>query len=269
MRKPFFTPEPVLIAHRGYSAGYPENTWLAFQKAIELQADLIETDVHLSSYGLYVISHDDSLDRVSDGTGKIADYTLEELKRFDAGYHFTPDGGETYPYRGKGLTFMSLEETLREFPKQRFNVDLKEKKPWHLQNYCDVIKRCDAADRVLTASEHTANLRSVRRLLPEIATSASVWEVLGIYFLFKTGFLFLKKSFIPDALQVPERIGPSLLADRSLIRQLHQRGMKMHVWTINTEPEMKRLIEAGVDGIMTDNLPLLIEAVKKYEKQNY
>jgi glycerophosphoryl diester phosphodiesterase len=256
MQKQFFNPEPSIIAHRGLSIQYPENTLLSFSKAIELGVDVIETDIHLTKDNRFVIIHDDVIDRVSNGKGFVLNHTLEELKQFDAGYWFSPDENKSFPYRGTGLKFFSLEEMLEYFPDQRFNIDLKDKNPAQVKQYSEIINKYNPK-RILTASEHGPNLKEFRKIMPDMATSFSLWEVIGLYFLLRTGFLFAKKKFAADAIQIPEYIGPSHLADLPLIREMHKHDIRVHVWTVNNEQDMKRLLDSGVDGIITDDPALL------------
>ena len=105
----FLSPMPRVVAHRGDSAFFPENTAEAFSSAASLGIDVIETDVHLTKDGEIVIWHDPTLERNTDGKGTLESHTLAELKRYDAGYTFTRDGGKTYPFRGKGVKLMQLE----------------------------------------------------------------------------------------------------------------------------------------------------------------
>jgi len=261
MNREFFIPEPRVIAHRGASDEYPENTEPSFRRAIELGAHVIETDVHFTKDGDFVVAHDDVLDRVSDGTGKIAERSVEEIKRLDAAYHFSTDGGQSHPWRGKGVRFMTLGEMLTAFPDRRFNIDLKSKNSAQIPRYVEIIKRCDAQARVLSASEHTPNLRAVRKAFPAMATSFSLWEALWFYFLFRGGLLFLKKSFPGDVLQIPEYLGPSNIASDALVSAAHGKGLRVHVWTINEEKDMRRLFAAGVDGIVSDRPALLKKIV--------
>jgi glycerophosphoryl diester phosphodiesterase len=259
MQKHFFIPEPRIFAHRGDAAHFPENTLPSFQSAIEIGADVIETDVQRSKDGHFMIFHDDTIDRVTESRGRIGDYTLQELKRLDAGYRYSADG-QSFPFRGKKITIPSLEEALREFPQQRFNVDLKAAAPSQAGDYCALIRRCNAAERVLTASEFTGNLKAVRSLLPEMATSASHREVAGVFFLYRSGLLFAKKGLAADALQIPEFYRSWLVASPGMVRQVRRKGIRVHVWTVNAEADMRRLLDAGVDGIITDD-PCLLKNV--------
>ncbi len=256
MEKPFFTPEPRIFGHRGNSCDFPENTLPSFQSAIDIGVDVIETDVHLTKDGHFVILHDDFLERTTNGTGKVSNLTLSEIQRFDAGFRFTPDG-EHYPFRGQGITIPTLREALRAFPNQRFNIDLKDKNPAQAALYCKLLKEEHAVERVLTASEYTANLRAVRKLLPEMATSASMGEVLGVFFLYRSSLLFLKKGIHADAMQVPEFYGTTHIVTKNFVKAMHNIGVRVHVWTINREEDMKRILSLKADAIMSDNPALL------------
>ena len=109
-------------------------------------------------------------------------------------------------------------------------------------------------------------MMKIRARFPEMATSFSMGEVIGFYTLFKTGFLFMKKSFTGDALQIPEFIGPSRLVTPSFVREAHARMIRVHVWTINEERDMRRLLDAGVDGIFTDDSRRLLSVLSDYSR---
>lgn len=263
MQKPFFSPQPRIFGHRGNSKEYPENTLPSFQSAAEIGVDVIETDVHLSKDGHFVIIHDDSVERTTNSKGSIRELTLSELKKLDAGFHFTPDGAH-FPCRGQGITIPTLQEVLRAFPNQRFNVDLKDKNPAQAERYCTLLREEDAVERVLTASEYSSNLAAVRKILPEMATSASMWEVLGVFFLYRSSLLSLKKGITADALQVPEFYGTTHIVTKNFVRAMHNIGVQVHVWTINREIDMKRLLELNVDAIMSDDPALLKRVMENY-----
>ena len=116
---------PLVMAHRGGQGLWPPNTLFAFERAVEMGADILEMDIHASADGVLIVHHDDTVDRTTNGSGAIRDHTLTELKELDAGYHWSADGGETYPFRGKGMRIPTLEEVLEAFPKTRLNIDIK------------------------------------------------------------------------------------------------------------------------------------------------
>jgi len=257
----FFIPEPRVFAHRGDAAHFPENTLPSFQSAVEIGADVIETDVQRSKDGHFMVFHDDTIDRITEGRGRVGDYTREELKRFDACYRYSPDG-DSFPFRGRKIAIPSLEEALREFPHQRFNIDLKADDPSQADAYCSLIRRCNAVERVLTASESTHNLKAVRHLLPEMATSASHREVAGVFMLYRSGLLFAKRGLAADALQIPEFYRRWHVASPGMVRRIRDKGIRVHVWTVNAEADMRRLLDAGVDGIITDDPRLLKKVIE-------
>lgn len=263
MLKSFFKTPTKLLAHRGIPLEYPENTLISFKKAVELGVDVIETDTHFTKDKKFVILHDNDLSRVSNGAGKPSDYTLDELKQFDCGYNFTNDGGKTFPYRGKAITFTSVDEILTEFPDQKFNIDLKDNNPSQIKNWIELIKKHNAQDKVLTASQYTTNLKLVRKELPTMATCFSAKEVFSFYIKNKFNRLKDKIKFAGDALQIPVSMGPLHIVTEKSIKNAHKKGLLMHIWTINDEKEMIELFEMGVDAIFTDDPKLLKEVIKK------
>lgn len=250
---PFFTPMPRVVAHRGDSITYPENTISAFLSATDMGVDVIETDTHLSKDGHLVIWHDPTLERNTNGSGKIEHHTLAELKTLDAGYTFTTDG-ITFPYRGSGITLATLDEALSACPKMRFNVDLKSKEPEIVEAFFNVVKKHQAFDRVVCASFHLSNLRAMRKNHPEILTSITTTEVLKLLLKQKLHILgnVLPKPH-PVIFQVPVAQWGIKVITPDFVNIMHNRGAIIQVWTINEPNEMRRLWEMGVDSIMTDD----------------
>lgn len=254
----FLEPMPRVIAHRGDSRNYPENTLPAFESAVRMGIDVVETDIHLTKDGVLVIWHDPTLERNTDGRGRIEAHTLEELRRFDAGYTFTQDGGKTFPFRGKGVRICTLAEALEHCPEQRFNIDLKTKCPEIVDEFIKVIREHDAVDRVVGASFHLSNLKRLRRLAPDFLTSVTTAEVVPLLFRQKTHTL--PKAFKRKIIfQIPMAAGPVKVVTPAFVKAMHQRGAVVMVWTINDEETMRRLFEMGVDSVMTDDPALVIK----------
>lgn len=262
MTHSFFEKKAVIFAHRGASKSFPENTLLAFTKAVEVEADVIETDVQYTQDNNFVCFHDDTLERTTNGKGRVFDFSLGELTQLDSAYNFSLDNGNTYPYRNQGIKMMSLDEVLSEFPAQRFNIDLKQKNPEQVKFFIDIIKKHNAVNRIIVASEHFGNLKEVRRICPEIGTSFSMPEVLWFYFLSKSSLIFLNFKFRGIALQVPENWGSYNIITKPFIVEAHKKNIKVHAWTINNKKDMQRLFEMGVDGIISDD-PELVKQVYK------
>src|SRR5215208_4358914 len=116
---------PLNLAHRGASALAPENTFEAFRLAVEDGAGGLELDVHMTRDGHIVVIHDATVDRTTNGSGAVSEMTLDELRRLDAGYNFSPDGGPTRPYRGRGIRVPTFGEVLEEFPRVAVNIEIK------------------------------------------------------------------------------------------------------------------------------------------------
>ena len=261
MTDSFFDPMPRVVAHRGDSAHFPENTLSAFLSACTLGVDVIETDVHLSKDRQLVIWHDETLDRNTDGSGRVEDHTLSELKIYDAGYTFTPDNGKTFPFRGKGVQLCTLREALEACPSQRFNIDLKSKDPAIVDTFIEVIHSVQATKRIVAASFHLSNLKLLRKKAPDILTSVTTLEVVPLLALQKLHLLSGKKHSI--IFQVPTRQWGIEVVTPSFVKTMHNRGSIIQVWTINEESEMKRLYQMGVDSVMTDKPALAIKVASE------
>ncbi len=242
---------PLVIAHRGGAGLWPENTLYGFERAAALGVDVIETDVHVTKDGELVIFHDDTVDRTTDGAGRVGSLTLAELKRLDAAYRFSPDGGRSFPLRGSGVTAPTLREVFNALPQMRFNIEPKQVSPSIVPPLCRMIREHGMADRVLVASFSGAVLAEFRRECPEVATSAATGEVASFLARQEAG---LASSYSPtmQALQVPEYAGALPVLTRGFVESAHGRNLRVHAWTVNAEGDMRRLIDMGVDGIMTD-----------------
>lgn len=243
---------PVNLAHRGASAHAPENTMEAFRLALETGAGGLELDVHLSRDGYIVVIHDPTLDRTTDGTGAVARMTLDELRGLDAGYNFSPDGGEMLPYRGLNLCIPTLAEVLREFPGVAVNIDMKADLPGIETAVLNVLREADAEGRALVVSSRRSAVRRFRRISGgRISTGASRWET-GVFLAFCR--LYLERLLVPayDALQVPLTHRGIPLVNRRFVEAAHGRNVRVDAWTINEAGEMRRLLDLGVDAIMTD-----------------
>ncbi len=263
MYKSFFDPMPRVVAHRGDSAHFPENTLAAFESAYKMGVDVIETDVHLSKDGVIVVWHDPTLDRNTNGSGRVEDHTLEELKSLDAGYTFTTDGGKSFPFRGTGVQLCTLEEALIACPAQRFNVDLKSKDPKIVDQFISLINRLQAKKRVVGASFHLSNLKRLRKSEPRIQTSITTVEVIPLLFAQKMRLLPKRLKREPTLFQVPAKQWGITVITPDFVKAMHSRGAIIQVWTINEESEMRRLFEMGVDSVMTDKPELAIKVARQ------
>lgn len=241
----------LVIAHRGGAGLWPENTLYAFERAARMGADVMELDVRLTADGALVVVHDATVERTTDGSGRVGEMTLAELKRLDAGYRWTPDGGRTFPLRGAGVTVPTLEEVFAALPGMRFVIEPRQGTPSPVKALCGVIRQNEAAERVVVGSFSQAVLDEFRRECPSVATSAGPAEVSKFLALHKTG---LSEAFSPamQALQVPEYAAGTRVLTREFLEAAHERNLEVHAWTVNEAADMRVLLEMGVDGIMTD-----------------
>jgi glycerophosphoryl diester phosphodiesterase len=243
---------PVLVfAHRGGGGLYPENTLEAFEYSAKTGADVLELDVHGTADGILVVMHDGSVNRTTDGSGKVSEMTLEALKKLDAGYRFSTDNGQTFPFRGRGIAVPTLEEIFAALPEMTFNIEPKQAEPSIIAPLCSLIRARKMTEKVIVGSFRQAVIDEFRRTCPEIATSATPSEATEFLTLSKTG---LSESYSPpmQALQIPENLGALSVVTKEFVENAHRKNLKVHVWTINETSDMERLIKIGVDGIMTD-----------------
>jgi glycerophosphoryl diester phosphodiesterase len=257
---------PLVIAHRGGAGLWPENTLYGFERAAGLGVDVIETDVRATADGELVLFHDETLNRTTDGAGRVRQLTLAELKRLDAGYRWSPDGGQSFPLRGRGLTVPTLGEVFDALPTLRFNIEPKHSEPSIAAPLCRLIREHGMESRVMVAAFRDTAVEQFRRECPEVATSASAAEVAGFLALQRSG---LAGSYGPrmQALQVPERAGSLHVLSAGFVAAAHARNLRVHAWTVNAEDDMRRLLALGVDGIMTDYPDRLLKLLGRPENK--
>lgn len=253
---------PLVLAHQGGENLWPSNTLLAFERSAALGADVIDTDMHLTRDGVLVLMHDQTVDRTTDGTGALRDLTLAEVKALDAGYDFSLDDGQTFPYRGQGLRVPTVEELFQAFPEGRFGIEIKQTDPEATaEAFCGLMRRYQVEDQVLVSSFRQANMDAFRQECPEVATSATEGEVRLFYVLYR---LWLIDVLSPTyhALQVPEASGGIHLLTPGFVRAAERRGLSVIPWTINETEDLQRILALGVDGINTDNPDRLLALVR-------
>lgn len=250
---------PVDMAHRGASFDAPENTMEAFHRAVNVGARGLELDVHMTLDGEVVVIHDDTVDRTTDGIGFVRDMTFEELRGLDAGYRFTPDGGLTYPFRGRGVRVPTLREVYGAFPGTAINVEIKEAQLGVESKVLRIIRDAGGEARTIVASGRHTVIRRFRRLGAGIATSASYREI-EIFFVLSR--LWLEGLLAPpyEALQVPARHRGITVVTPRFIGAARALGLRVDVWTIDEPEEMHRLLDLGADTIMT-NRPDVLDGI--------
>lgn len=231
---------PLNLGHRGASAYAPENTLAAFRLAAEMGADGVELDAKVSRDGVVVVMHDPTVDRTTGGSGRVSDLALADLKRLDAGSKFDRRfAGECVPTLEEVFDavadrlIVNIELTNYSSPADALEL-----------NVIDLIARRDLADRVMVSSFNPLSLRRVKRSAPHV--------VCGL--LYSPGDpIYLRQTWGAPLIPYLEARHPAYrMVDADYVRKYHARGQRINVWTVNEEDDMRRMIEAGVDAIMTD-----------------
>jgi glycerophosphoryl diester phosphodiesterase len=235
-------PGPVAFAHRGGASEVPENTMPAFEHAVRLGYRYVETDVHATADGVLLAFHDDVLDRVTDRTGVISELPWRTVAEARV------DGLEPIPL---------FEDLLGAFPGLRVNIDPKHDAA--VEPLAEVLRRCGAVDRVCIGAFDDLRLERVRELLPGVCTSLGPVGTLQLG-MAATG---QEVGDLPSpCAQVPPSYGDTEIVTEAFLAEAHRRGMQVHVWTIDDRDEMARLLDLGVDGIMTDRPAVLKELLE-------
>jgi glycerophosphoryl diester phosphodiesterase len=239
---------PLVIAHQGGRGLWPENTLLAFERSLALGVDVLEMDLRATSDGQIVVHHDASVERTTGAKGLIAELTVDEVRRLDAGYGF---GAESHPFRDQGLTIPTLPEVLEHFPEARLNLEMKEFAPSQARGLCSLLRKTGMLDRFLVASFDHPSMIAFREACPEVATSATMREGLLFYQLDRLhlGSLFRSPAI---AFQVPEYFGKIQVLQSRFLARARASNVQVQVWTVNEEEDLSRMLKLGVDGILTD-----------------
>ena len=259
---PFFgASKPRVFAHRGGCALGPENTVPAFERGLAAGADGLELDVHLSSDGIVVVCHDETLDRTTDASGRLGTRTAAELARVDAGYRYVDPGGR-FPYRGCGVGIPTLRDVLRRFRDVPIIVEMKVNSPEMGRALAADVVAMSAVDRVCAAGDGSRAVRAVREAQPAIATSATRQDVrLALY---RSWAHWPVRQTEYGGYQVPETAGLTRVVSPSFIRHAHEAGLEVQVWTVDEAADMERLLEWGVDGLISNRPDLAVSVRDRF-----
>ena len=237
---PFFEYDFQPIVHRGISANYSENTLEAFNEAVNLGYKYLETDLRLTSDNSVIAFHDDNLNRLANLDKKIKDISLKEIQKINL---------------EKGGTILDLRSLLEEFPKIRFNIDVKDFKT--LTPTINVLDSLNVYDRVCIASFNSFILWRLKKLRPQSCISMGIIDI----FFFKIFNILVNEI---DCIQVPLKWRGLNVFNNKLIKKAHLHNIKIHVWTINNEDQMVKLINQNIDGIMSDDAYLLKKVSQRF-----
>ncbi|MGH7804241.1 MAG: glycerophosphodiester phosphodiesterase [Candidatus Binatia bacterium] len=256
----FSGPKPRKFGHRGAAGLAPENTMPSFRQALADGADILELDVHATRDGAIVVIHDDTVDRTTDGRGEVRGLELAALQRLDAGYHFEANG--RHPFRGCGVRIPTLREVMLALPEVALNVEVKQLDPPIEREVRALLDELGRVDDVVLAAEHDEVMKRLHAAAPGSWFSFSSVEAMEIWQRLQANDF---AGYRPPghALQIPPRFGSVEVVTAESVAAVHALGVELHVWTINDEPEMERLLDLGVDGVMSDYPGKLRDVVRR------
>jgi glycerophosphoryl diester phosphodiesterase len=231
----FESDRPLVFAHRGGIALGPENTIQAFDAGMNVGADGLELDVHLAADGVVVVHHDKTLERTTSGSGPVSARTAVELA---------------------ALNVPTLGEVLRRYPSARVIIEMKEDRAALGDAVAAEVKAADAVHRVCAAGYGLRAVCAARAALPAMATSASLDEVRRA--LHRTWICWPLRSCAWQGYQVPEMAGRLRVVSPRFIRYAHQAGLRVQVWTVDNETDMMRLLDWGVDALISNRPDLAV-----------
>jgi glycerophosphoryl diester phosphodiesterase len=256
----FSGPKPRKFGHRGAAGVVPENTLESFRRARADGVDIFELDVHATRDGEIVVIHDPTVDRTTDGHGEVRTFALAELRHLDAGHRFEAEG--QHPFRGRGLKIPTLRELLLEFPDVPLNVEVKQVEPSIEPAVRGLLDELGRVDDVVLAAEDDVVMKRLHAAAPGSWFSFSAAQAMELWQRLQA------KDFAGyeppgHALQIPPRFGAVEVVTAETVAAIHALRVEIHVWTINDPEEMERLLDLGVDGLMSDFPARLAEVVSR------
>jgi glycerophosphoryl diester phosphodiesterase len=265
---PFRSLRPLIVGHRGSRMLFPENTLFAFRAAFDLGVDMLEMDVRLTRDGQLVVHHDATIERTSDGCGKIIHHSFKDLTAYNFGAKFIDMDGNQ-PYLNTKIEISKLKTVFEAFPHLPMIIDIKDPGiigELAIDQINLLIKQFSRYDETIVASFSNQNIRYMKTFYPKLYTSTAEGDVRK-YVSLHTLYLdwFYKSSNC--SLQLPVEKSGFNLSSNHFIDSIHKRNMAVHYWTINDPDEMRRLLALKVDGIITDRPDLLLKIIKSSDSQ--
>jgi glycerophosphoryl diester phosphodiesterase len=254
---------PLVFAHRGGRALGPENTILAFDLGLATGADGLELDVHLSGDEQAIVCHDATLDRTTDASGALSARSAHELSVTNAARRYGID--LELEWQGGRAGVPTLSAVLERYPAAAVIVELKDDRPELAHAVVKAIDGARAADRVCVGSFSTSVLSVVRAVAPHIPTSAGREEAQWVLYRSWLGLGPGRTAY--RAFQVPEQSGRLRVVTPGFVRRAHRWGLAVQVWTVNEEADMWRLLDWGVDGLITDHPGLALDVRDDWVKK--
>lgn len=253
-----------MIPHAGGDGLFPENTMLAYERTVAMGADVVDVDVRMSRDGVLVAFHDATLERTTDGTGRLAAHTYADLARFDAGWDFTRSGRT--PFRGKGLRVPTLEAVVRRFPNVLLSIDLKDERVDLVEPTCRLLRSHGRRSDVFVGSNRDEQIFAFRRLCPDVRTSFTLADV----FEMRDARASRNDTYSPKAFvdQPPFRgRDGTKIVTKGVVEFAHSKGIAILPWVVDDPEDMRELIGFGVDGIYTRRPDVLLSILQRSRRE--
>ena len=275
MTNPWLERRVIAFAHQGGSFEGPSSTLWAIEHALAGGASAIELDVHATKDRVIVVCHDETVDRTTAHSGAISNLTRRELAEMDNAYWWSRGAAVSpglapgdYPLRGRAprdpqCAVATLEDVARAAPGVLLNLDIKQTDPDvepYEQLLADELRRLERSHSVIVASFHDRAIERFRCLAPDVATSGATGETTTFYFSMLEGAAVMPPA---QVLQVPASFDGVEVVNAAFVEAAHRGGVAVHVWTINDVDEMERLLDLGVDGIITDTPTPLAQLLRE------
>ncbi len=276
MANPWLARRPLNYAHQGGAREAPSSTLFAMRQAVAGGADALELDLHVTADRHLVVCHDATVDRTTNGTGRIAELTLAQVQALDNAYWWVPDkvvdherAESDYPLRGRApddpdLRVPALREVLEAFPDTFLNFDIKETAPT-VEPYegllAEQLREFGRSEDVIVASFLDEATDAFSAVAPEISTAAGMAATAAFYFAVQNGAA--PPPTRHHALQVPATFQDVAVVDEAFVAAAHGHELAVHVWTVDEAHEMEALLDVGVDGVMTDRPSVLRDVLAR------
>jgi len=257
---PFRIGRPLVIPHGGGDGLFPEDTLYAYDHSMAMGGDVVDADVSLSSDGIPIAFHDDTLERTTNGTGNVADKTYAELATLDAGFNFSGTG-VGHPFRGKGITIPTIEAILTRFPHRLVTLDLKDLRTASVAPLCTLLRSLNRASDVYIGVDTAEQVDLFRQLCPEVRTSGTDAERQAM----RTARASSDTSFITHQLvSQPSYIGAdgTKRITAEFLAFSHRYDIAVLTWVVDDPNDMRTLIEMGIDGIYTRRPDVMAKLLK-------
>jgi glycerophosphoryl diester phosphodiesterase len=247
------TRQPLIIGHRGAPAYLPENTLESFRLAVEqFKVDMIELDIHATKDAVPVVIHDSRLERTTNGAGFISQWSVKDLQKLDAGYHFDPGGKKKFPCRHQGIKIPTLEEVLSAFPQSTFAIEIKEKSEAMVHAAVSLLNKYHLLERAIIGSKHHLVSRTLHKYYPDLRRFCSQHEVLALWMAFRS-----RKGKHARHPMMIASMPISFLGirfdEQEWIDFLHSKEMKVWFWAFQNVKKIPALKQKGADGLVIDD----------------